>query len=80
MLSQMTEISTFEADIVFSIAFGALIFPMIASWTTAGGWLYDAGFHDVDLDCAGFLCSVICGLIVNLQIGHCFDSKQTTFM
>jgi hypothetical protein len=43
---QLSECSTFEADILFSVIFGAIIYPVGISWTVGDGWLNALGFID----------------------------------
>lgn len=42
----MAERTKFKAYIVYSVAIGAIIYPVVGHWVWGGGWLANLGFHD----------------------------------
>jgi len=43
-LIQLSECTTYETDILFSIIYGAIMFPVGIAWINDGGWLNIYGF------------------------------------
>jgi len=78
-LIQLSECSSIETDILYSIIYGAVIFPVGIAWINDGGWLCALGFLDPVHSSCTYLISAISGLIGNIMIGSRFENKNNVF-
>ncbi|MBR1750344.1 MAG: ammonium transporter [Ruminococcus sp.] len=69
----MAERTKFLSYCIYSGVISALIYPIEAHWIWGGGWLAQAGFHDLSGSCAihmvGGICALIGAKIVGPRIG-----------
>lgn len=70
---------TLETDIVFSVLFGSVIFPVTIGWTVSDGWLRGLGFEDPAHAAPTYLLGAICGLVGNLIVGLKFEHRLNVF-
>ncbi len=65
----MAERTKFLSYCIYSGVISALIYPIEAHWIWGGGWLAQAGFHDLSGSCAIHMVGGVCALIGAKLVG-----------
>ena len=78
-LIQLAEQVTMETDILFSVLFGSVIYPVTIAWAVSDGWLKGLGFEDPAHASSTYLLGAVCGLVGNLTVGLKFEHKKNVF-
>lgn len=76
---QLSECATFEGDILFSVLFATIIYPVCTSWIVGQGWLKSLGFEDPAHATACLLLGSVSGFVGNIMVGTKFEHKRNVF-
>jgi ammonia channel protein AmtB len=70
---------TLETDIMFSILFGSVIYPITIAWVVSDGWLRGLGFEDPSHSAPVYLLGTVCGFVGNMIVGLKFEHRKSVF-